>query len=227
VNRLEGHQAAVADDTKPGLDFAKGTEMTSAELREIVYSSEFKQGMVELSSYLASIMQERPIIYLLAKCLWKRGYKFELEDKRRDLFVNDKHLEFKFTHDNTIVNELRSWPNLDKLWAAVQARQISETWVMAQLYKDVCVKKPHIFVWIICSRDLSKVVADDLKRISEWIKQREYNKMHPYNSNDEFLTVSDLFLEKLQAVRPFSVLKEAIVTNGDFPSTYHFRICEF
>ena len=51
-----------------------------------------------MSSYLASIAQERPIVYLLARCLWMRGYKFELEDQRHDLSVNDKRIEFKFKY---------------------------------------------------------------------------------------------------------------------------------
>ena len=76
--------------------------MTAVELREIIGSSEFKQELEEISSYLASIMQERPIVYLLAKCLWKLGYKFELEHDRHDLSLNGKRIEFKVSaHDGT------------------------------------------------------------------------------------------------------------------------------
>jgi len=49
---------------------------------------------------------------------------------------------------------------------------------------------------------------------------------HPYRSSLAFLAVADSFLERMRTIRPFSVLKEAVETNGDFPSTYHFRICE-
>jgi hypothetical protein len=70
--------------------------MTGTDLRDLILSSEFKQGLEELSSYLASIMQERPIVHLLAKCLWLRKVKFELEYKKQDLTVNDKRIEFKF-----------------------------------------------------------------------------------------------------------------------------------
>src|SRR5262245_16471854 len=52
----------------------KGTTMTSAELREIVVSSEFKQEVEMLSSYLASIMQERPIIYVIVQRLWPQFF---------------------------------------------------------------------------------------------------------------------------------------------------------
>ena len=66
--------------------------MTGTELRDLFLSPGFTQGLTEMSSYLASIMQERPIVYLLAKCLWRRGYKFELEDKRHDLSLNGKSI---------------------------------------------------------------------------------------------------------------------------------------
>jgi hypothetical protein len=48
-----------------------------------------------------------------------------------------------------------------------------------------------------------------------------------YVSDGELLTVADSFLKKLCAIRPFTLLKQDIQTNGDFPSTYHFRICDF
>jgi hypothetical protein len=66
-----------------------------------------------------------------------------------------------------------------------------------------------------------------LKRICLGDKQCKYNATHPYASNGELLTVADSFLEKLQAVRPFLLIKQDMQTNGDFPSTYHFRICDF
>jgi hypothetical protein len=58
--------------------------MAAAELRELIVCDEFKQDLEQMSSYLASIKQERPIVYLLAKCLWRRRYEFELEVKHCD-----------------------------------------------------------------------------------------------------------------------------------------------
>jgi hypothetical protein len=206
----------------------EGKEMTAAELREIVVSSEFKQGLEELSSYLASVKQEKAIVYLLAKCLWKRKHKFALEDNYCDLSVNSTQVEFKFHYDKMaepLGDELARWPDLGALWAAEK----NKSWqaITAAIYKDVCVKQPSLFVWIICSRDVSKVADEDLDRICMGREQRKYNKRHPYNPNGEYLRVADELLEKLCALRPFSVLKEVIATNGDFPSTYHFIICEF
>ena len=206
--------------------------MTGTELRDLFLSSEFKQGLEEMSSYLASIMQERPIVYLLAKCLWRGGYKFELEDQRHDLSLNGKRIEFKFNYDpceEVLTGELTKYgDNLKAMWELVEARALSKSWgVMPKIYEDTCVRKPHIFVWIICSRDWSKVAPDDLKRICRGRVQCKYNATHPYATDGELLTVADSFLAKLQAVRSFSLLKQDIQTNGAFPSTYHFRICDF
>jgi hypothetical protein len=206
--------------------------MTSSELRDLFLSAEFKQGLEEMSSYLASIMQERPIVYLIAKCLWRRGYKFELEDKRHDLFLNGKRFEFKFNYnrcEKVLAEELaKHGDDLKGMWERVRAGEINKSrGVMAKIYEDACERKPHIFVWIICSRDLSKVAPDDLKRICFGAEQRKYNVTRSYASDGELLTVADSFLTKLQAIRKFRLLKQDIQTNGDFPSTYHFRICDF
>lgn len=206
--------------------------MNGTRLRDIFRSQDFKQGLEELSSYLASIMQERPIIYLLAKCLWKEKFEFELEDQRQDLSLNGKRIEFKFNYDRCeefLTKELAEYgEDLQGMWKLVQEKKISKSWgVMPKVFEDVCVRKPHIFVWIICSRDLSHVAPDDLNRICRGNAQCKYNATHPYVSDGEFLKVTDSFLSKLQVIRPFSLLKEDIQTKGDFPSTYHFRICDF
>lgn len=62
--------------------------MTAAELREILLSADFKTGLEELSSFLASITQEHAIVHLLAKCLWRQKHVYALErNKRHDLTV--------------------------------------------------------------------------------------------------------------------------------------------
>lgn len=207
--------------------------MTASELRDILLSPGFREDLQEMSSYLASIMQERPIVYAVAKALWKqRRFKYQLEAKRKDLIVDGTHIEFKFNYDKmaqVLQEELTTWSDLHAMWEAVKQGQKSKSWgVMAKIYEDVCgeSRQPHLFVWVICSRDLSGVVGEDLKRICGWRDQCKYNAVHPYKSRD-FLAVTDSFLDRMQAIRSFSVLKEAIETNGDFPSTYHFRICDF
>lgn len=206
--------------------------MTGTELRDLVESSEFKQGLEELSSYLASIMQERPIVHLLAKCLWRRGHKCELEHERKDLHINGKRIEFKFNFDRCearLSDELAKYGgDLEGMLQLVQAKAIKKSWgVLAKICEDMCIRKPNVFVWIICSCDLSKVAPEDLKRICFGREQREYNCAHPYTPDSTRLPMVDSLLDKLRAMRPFSLLKHDIQTNGDFPSTYHFRICDF
>jgi hypothetical protein len=206
--------------------------MSGTELRALFLSEEFRSGLEEISSYLASIMQEKPIVFLVAKCLWRLGRTFELEYERQDLTVNGRHIEFKFNYDRCQPNLARELalcggdPN--NVWELVRTKRISKTWaVMAKISQDVCNKKPDVFVWVICSRDLSKVSSDDLQRICRGKDQRKYNARFPYTPDEAHIATVDSFLEKLQAIRPFSLLKQAIHTNGAFPSTYHFRICDF
>ena len=210
--------------------------MTAAVLRDIFLSEEYKHDVQELSCYLASITQERPMVFCLAKQIWKKGgYNFELEakPKRRDLVVNGKHLEFKFIHDcfmEMLGEELDMYKNdpLAKMWGEVGTPQgLHAGWsVMPRIYKDVCVKKPDIFVWILCSRDFSRGIPD---YVVDAEVQGNFREKHPY-SDRSWLTVADRFLRRLQDElheRPFSILEAEIETNGDFRSTYHFRICDF
>jgi hypothetical protein len=210
--------------------------MTGTELRELFLSSAFKRDLEEMSSYLASIMLERPIVYLVAKCLWNLGHEFALEERRQDLSVNGKRVEFKFNYDKCeklLTGELAKYGNnLKGMRERIGARE--KAWgVMPRIYEDACVRQPppDIFVWIICSRDLIRFASDDrdrkLDRICVGRAQYKYNTTHPYDSDGEHLTVVDSFLAQLQAVRPFRLLKLDIQTNGAFRSTYHFRICDF
>jgi hypothetical protein len=207
--------------------------MTSAELGEIFSSSEFREGLQELSSYLSSIMQEGPIVHLLAKCLRKRNkYHFRLEHKDRDLMVNGKHAEFKFTYDwcgRQIEKELAQWPSLQDMWMLVKARKLScSSWAfIPKVYKDVCEKRPDLFVWIICAWDLSGLPEADVARICRASEQIKYNQQHPFETDHGYLAIADILLRRLNAERRFQVVKGAIPTKGDFPSIYHFRICDF
>jgi hypothetical protein len=204
--------------------------MNAAGLKEIFVSPEFRQELGDLSSYLASIMQERPIVFLLAKCLWKiKKHAFTLErDDHCDLCVEQKKIEFKFTYDTCCTEKLEKeltncGGELDGI-RAVAAKK-SNWSIIYKIWQDVCVKKPDIFVWIICERDVSKVPDSDIESICRGVLQKKHT--HRYKSDRSFLAIADKFLKKLQAIRPFFVTTAEIETNGDFPSTYHFRICDF
>jgi len=208
--------------------------MTATELRDLFRTPDFQEGLRDISGSRASIMQERPIVYLLARCLWKRGTKFELEDKHHDLSLDGQRIEFKFNYDRCgrmLARQLAQYgDDLPGMWRLVQAKKLSKSWgVIPKIYDDACVRKPqpNILVWIICSRDLSQVAPADLDRICGGRDQVKYNATRPSGPGGDLPEVFDSFLAKLNGVRPFTLLKEDIPTNGDFPSTYHFRICDF
>jgi hypothetical protein len=162
------------------------TPALAKELDEILRTPEFQQDLKMISSYLASIKQERAIIYSLAKILWKRGRLFRLEVKEtinrrtfaRDLVVYgntrdntpstiETHVEVKHHFDCDMPNlkrDLEKYRNkprpLGAMWEHYQGT--SKGWSeMAQIYYDMCVKRVHdrladIFVWMISARDLSE-----------------------------------------------------------------------
>jgi hypothetical protein len=220
--------------------------MTAAELRNIILSAEFQTGLEEVSSYLASITQEAPIVHLVAKCLWKQKQLYALERyKKHDLTVwtpkllldeNRTTIEFKFNYETCSVKldkELRKLAEMVKCQASSVEWKESNWDVMPRILKDVRDKEPDMFVWIICSRDLSGFGKDALERVVNWKPLKQYRRLHPYKTDRGFLATVDGFLQLLQtlrqplSIRPFSVSAAEVETNGDFPSTYHFRICEF
>jgi hypothetical protein len=84
-----------------------------------------------------------------------------------------------------------------------------------------------MFVWVICARDLSAVSKTELERIC-WSKQNlKYRRSVPYGAHRAKLRVIDGVLKLVQQFRPFMVVEAEIETSGLFPSTYHFRVCEF
>jgi hypothetical protein len=191
-------------------------------------------------------MQERPMVYLLSKYLYERGHKFELEQshpygegyRKHDLVVDKTIIEFKFAYDFDIdfylKKELAKYKPDSLLWEAVKKGIHPTRSVTPGVYKDVMENKAHIFVWVICARDLRDVVKnnevkDAHGRINQIEEQLKYNKRNGYGST-EFLKSVDLLLNKLQGLRPFSMDDEVTITTSPrrhFPSTYYLRLCEF
>jgi len=114
--------------------------MTSAKLRKLFASPEFKGDLEELSSYLSSIAPETPIVFCLAKQLWKQRYTFQVEAKRQDLVINGKRIEFKSSYDSGIE---RLEMELDRLgsqslaeeWKAKKAIKKSMGWSIMKLFQ--------------------------------------------------------------------------------------------
>jgi hypothetical protein len=220
--------------------------MTAADLAEIIRSPDFRTGLEELSNYLSSIKQERPIVHLLAKCLWQKKHLYALErNKHRDLTVwtptlpsgqKETTMEFKLNFDcdmERLAHEqvrLGDRP-LAAMWAEVLLKKANKTWNnMAKVYEDFCAKSPDIFVWIIYFRDLSRLDPEVCKWVCWSTEQRKWHKKYPNAAlSREYVNIADDYLVKLsREVRPLAaLLKEDIETTGDFPSIYHFRICEF
>jgi hypothetical protein len=217
--------------------------MTAADLTEIIRSPDFRTGLEEISSYLASIMQEGPMVHLLAKCLWKQKHLYALErNERHDLTIwtpnppspkKEATIEVKFNFETCSVSLAKE---LEKCGGdiggivvarATAAMKKNNRGVLPRIFRDICEKKSDLFLWIICSRDLSNISADVLERIVGWKPLKSYRRTRQYKTDSSFLDVVDSFLEKVNPFRPFSVTTAEIETNGDFPSTYHFRICEF
>lgn len=206
--------------------------ITVEDLKTVFESSEFQVELEDLSSYAANIRQERPIVYLIAKHLWQRGYMLALEKNRCDLVVDDTSIEFKFHFDCDMLSlqkELNRYGgDVEKLMQAVSVKEISSTWTVSPgIYKDVMIKRPDIFVWILCARDLSELTGDEISRVCIGAQQQKYSRDRAYELTREFLKVADGFLAKLQELRKFLLEKTTIVTYGDFPSVYYVMICGF
>ena len=206
--------------------------ITAQDIKVILESDEFKNELEELSSYAANIRQERPIVMLIAKHFWRRGHQVALEKKKCDLVINETRIEFKFSFDSdtlSLEKELNRFDgNLEMLMNAVSAKEISGTWTVSPaIYTDVIIKAPEIFVWILCTRDLSKLTDEELSRVCIAAHQQWYNRSRPYESNGKFLEAFETLLKKLKELRNFSLEKIARSTNKGFPSVYYFMVCEF
>ena len=218
-------------DVSKGLSDEEGM-ITAQDIKIILESDEFRNELEELSAYAANIRQERPIVMLIAKHLWRRGYKIALEKKKCDLVVDETRVEFKFSFDAdtlSLERELnRFYGDLEMLMKAVSEKKISGTWTVSPaIYNDVIVKRPEIFIWILCARDLSKLTDDELSRVCISAHQLWFNRNRPYKSKQDFLEVAEILLAKLLELRNFSLDKVGIVTNNSFPTVYYFMLCEF
>jgi hypothetical protein len=203
------------------------------ELMAILESPEYQRDLEEVSSYAASIKQERPMVLLLAKYLHRQGYTFRLEHKHCDLVVDGTRVEFKFHYDFDITvkvqRELRNHSgDIKQVWMASQARKRKHGWtVIPGIYGDVCGKDCDIFVWVVCARDVTTLTDDRLTRVCFGSDQRKYNGRNPYGMSTQVVDAMAAFLKKLRLCRPFSLAAATITTKGDFPCTYYLRLCTF
>jgi hypothetical protein len=80
-------------------------------LKNIFYSNLYRKELEDLSCYGVHIKQERPMCYILAKCLYKKGFFVVLEktfgkNQWYDLVVNNTKIEAKFYYEFDLRNRL-------------------------------------------------------------------------------------------------------------------------
>lgn len=210
--------------------------MIDDDLIGIIRSPDFREDLREMSSYLASIQLERPIVCLFAKYLWRRDRIFTLERvKKHDLtiWLPDKsatvHVEFKYNTD-LIVEELkkefsRLGDNPASFQKAFEDRK-NDRGMMHKLFKDFRRKDAHFFIWVICSRDLVGVDPADGVRIVNWKK---------YSRQPNSISSTELHSFIFRILRAFDISETNIKTEiiefvakdeVAFPSIFHFFVCK-
>jgi hypothetical protein len=205
--------------------------VTVQQIKNILDSPDFQLDLAEMSNYAASMKQERPIVLLVSKYLWRKGYKAAPELKKCDLNVEGTRVEFKFHFDSDVASTCGEMNQrgitLETLAQAIRQRTLHPTWTTTPgLYKDIHEKAADIFVWIICSRDLSGLNDENLRRVCWSPYQSKFNLSFPYSRNREVFTQAEEFLRRLACPRPFSIETSTVMTEGAFPSTYHFVLCD-
>ena len=144
--------------------------VTAQAIIEILESAAFQKELDELSTYAASMKQERPIVLLLSKYFWGKGLKASPELKKCDLDVDGTKIEFKFHYDSDVLGtcgEMKArGVTYKSLRKAITSKILHPTWTTTPgIFKDIYDKKADIFVWIICSRNLSNLTKDDRQRV--------------------------------------------------------------
>jgi hypothetical protein len=210
-------------------------------LKSIFSSDSYVKELTELSEYGAHIKQERPMCYILAKHLYKRGFvdlALEKTFERHqwyDLVVNNTKIEAKFYYESDLLLRLKKemekfeW-NINLLTAKRESlikEGKSKTWTMTlPIAEDMLMKKPDIFLLIILSRDLQRASVP-LEQICWSENEINYNRKYNYNNQDS-LALVDKFLNCVRQKRHFlSDYLNIDINNRLFPSTYHIYVCDF
>jgi len=222
-------------------------------LKATLDSEGYKKDLKEMSRYAASIKQERPMLYILAKHLDNRRFNVILEKKikRRpyDLVVDNTKIEAKFYYEGDLKRRLEKemedvgWsiePLIKKL-ESLKKEKKGTSWNMAlAIVKDITEKVEKakgIFMLIILSRDLREIKRTKPELLEQicWSKYEiEYNEKSSggYN-NPENLKLASRFLDQIKKTKPFErdYLKIEIDPKTDidamFRSSYHIYLCDF
>jgi len=209
-------------------------------IKKALKSHAFIKELEQISSYASNIRQERPIVYLLAKHLNMAGtHKVILEYKtgkgtKCDLLLDGSKVEAKFhyTFDiHQIDNEIKHPQKIKKN---------NTNWVVLPLIdKDMKNKKPDIFIWIICARDLSvfKNIEALTPSINWWEQQLRAETKIRKNIFKDNKYVQHKFMSYLRQYNDNYYIQSVILPAkngflrsktskyGCFRSKYYFFIC--
>lgn len=210
----------------------------------VLRSKGYKEDLEDLSLYAAHIKQERPMLYILAKHLSKRGFAPILEkkigDARRpyDLVVDNTKIEAKFYYEGDLerrfMREMEDvgW-SIDSLIGKLESLKKEKrgtSWKMAlAIIKDLYEKIPEIFMLIILSRDLRGIKEPKLLEQICWAKyEKKYNKYNDWQNLqlvNEFLKCMHASKKMKRQFRSDSL--EIPIENKMFRSLYHIYFCDF
>ena len=141
---------------------------------EIIESKEFFEGIEEISYYAFSTSQEKHIQFLIAKLLDKKDYLIALENKRYDLVIKDKTIEFESCYEEDFNDFSRS----ERIFKKGD-----------RIYRDI--KRCDLFILIGISRDLNNISKEIKKYVK--IKRKIEDSKTNLENIDKLLDLINIF----------------------------------
>ncbi len=210
-------------------------------LKSVMLSKPYVEELIDLSAYGAHIKQERPMCYLLAKYLYKRGFLNLCLEKNLgknqwcDMVVNNTKIEAKFYYESDLLKlekEMNKFQwNIDLLRSELNSLKKegkSHSWkVTLPIIEDIFEKNPDIFILIVLSRDLRKISVNVASEQISWGKyEKAYNEKSDFN-NKYSLELAKKFFDCIRTKKNFVSDSITINVNKTFPSSYHVYFCDF
>lgn len=148
------------------------------KVKEILSSEEYIRELKDVSSYAASVKQERHMINILAKILDKKGYKVALEYKKHDLLINDTIIEVKFYYEKDIKKLEKEFNEHNKNIDAMKQKAINKnysTWdISYPILIDIFQKKTlHIYF----DRFVKELTRNNKRNIGNYKRELRYSKI--------------------------------------------------
>ncbi len=207
------------------------------EIKKTLSSKPFKRELDDLSLYAANIKQERQIIGLLAKLLVKRRLfdKISMEKKtgkkskeKTDLRIDDEisvEAKYNFDWDLEKLDKEMTTFGYDVNKVARKVMKKRDFWGISYgVIKDIVLKKPDIFMWIIVERDIGEVGQQQQTEKIDICLADQQRK----SQAGGFGKIIDKFFKSIKVRRKFDLDKISVgADNKHFKSRYHFFILNF